>query len=490
MKPSKYQEAIFDVYDNTHKNIFINAGAGAGKTHTLIGILKRTPKHKKCCFIAFNKSIAEEIKLKVNDESVKVSTIHSLAFSILRKNINANFKLNDKKSYILGKHNLDLSRFKKEKQKNYYLFQLCKLYDFCRMNLVWDAESIEQIATEYGISILNGEVEDTLKLMDIMSKYNNNLRHRDFMIDFTDMIWLCHHKVLDADYDKFDIINIDEVQDLNPLQKEFVSKLAKKNTRFIYCGDERQTIYSFMGSNLKSFKNLQEKDNTVTLPLSVSYRCARSIVAEANKVFEGLESHENAEEGTVRDGSVLEARDGDFIICRNNLPLIETFLRLLENRQKSHILGKDFGVSLINLINKLLNYDSFEIGKEKILSKEFQHLTGKGYKNVNLHPKYAELVEKFKIVELLEKKFNGLENLSKEIEEIFNDNVNSGGIILMTIHKSKGLEADRCFLLGNESLLPSKYALNEEALYQEKCLEYVSITRAKKSIIYCKYNNK
>jgi superfamily II DNA or RNA helicase len=65
MKWSKYQLAIFDAYENTNKNIVIDATAGAGKSLTLKELCNRTPENKSCLFMAFNKSIAEELRSKL-----------------------------------------------------------------------------------------------------------------------------------------------------------------------------------------------------------------------------------------------------------------------------------------------------------------------------------------------------------------------------------------------------------------------------------------
>ena len=65
-----------------------------------------------------------------------------------------------------------------------------------------------------------------------------------------------------------------------------------------------------------------------------------------------------------------------------------------------------------------------------------------------------------------------------KINAIFSDNAENGGIILSTIHKSKGLEADRVFIIHSE-LMPSKFAKKAWERTQEKNLIYVAYTRAK-----------
>lgn len=73
--------------------------------------------------------------------------------------------------------------------------------------------------------------------------------------------------------------------------------------------------------------------------------------------------------------------------------------------------------------------------------------------------------------------------LKERISKIYTDE-NTDGIVLSTIHKSKGLEADRVFFL-NSNLIPSQYAVSQEALYSEYCLKFVAITRARNELIYC-----
>ena len=60
--PSEYQQRIFDFVLHGTGNAMIKACAGSGKTSTLIAAMKILPKRKSCLFIAFNKSIVEEIK--------------------------------------------------------------------------------------------------------------------------------------------------------------------------------------------------------------------------------------------------------------------------------------------------------------------------------------------------------------------------------------------------------------------------------------------
>lgn len=91
-------------------------------------------------------------------------------------------------------------------------------------------------------------------------------------------------------------------------------------------------------------------------------------------------------------------------------------------------------------------------------------------------------MELYNIIKFLYGIFGSLDKVLRTIRNAFNSN--NGGIKLSTIHKAKGLEADRVFFLDPE-LIPSPYALTELEQYNERCLEFVAITRAKKELVYC-----
>ena len=74
------------------------------------------------------------------------------------------------------------------------------------------------------------------------------------------------------------------------------------------------------------------------------------------------------------------------------------------------------------------------------------------------------------------------EDLKNKIKVIFKEGKDEG-VCLSTIHKAKGLESDNIFILA-KSLMPSRYARQEWEIKSEENLEYVAITRAKKTLQY------
>jgi len=169
---------------------------------------------------------------------------------------------------------------------------------------------------------------------------------------------------------------------------------------------------------------------------------------------------------------------GDLIICRNNKPLISVWLDLMKVKKKAHIKGKDFGKNLQSLLSKLSRIEDI---KQLLLTK-FDDLKNKGVVNPNFHASYVDLEEKCQILQILYKEFKSLEKVDEVLGEVFNDHI-TNGIILSSIHKMKGGEARRVFIV-NWDLMPSKYASSEKELYAEKCLQFVAVTRFKEKLTF------
>lgn len=153
----------------------------------------------------------------------------------------------------------------------------------------------------------------------------------------------------------------------------------------------------------------------------------------------------------------------------------------MELGKRSSIKGRDFGESLCRLLEKIKYIDDLEILKEEKL----QSLLDKGIPhNIAINnPSYVNLLEKCAIIMRLYSIWKDVNKLKEHVLKIYTDE-DTDGIILSTIHKSKGLEADRVFFL-NPNLIPSQYVVSQEALYSEYCLKFVAITRARNELIYC-----
>ena len=476
--PSKYQKDIFNFVRTGTGNCVINAVAGSGKTTTIIASLRYIPLDKSVIFLAFNKSIVEEIKLKV-PTNVKVQTFHSLGVSSIYKAYKNKSTLDNNKIYdIINNLAPRWSMTDKKQIDGDYKGRIKKIVDLSRLSLSTDIETLKDMCYKHQIDIFDTEIERALK---IINDANNDIS----TFDFTDMIYWpsnYNHFVLD----KYDYVFVDECQDLNKTQHKLIQKISHDNTRCILVGDRNQAIYGFAGADTESFDLLSQMPNTISLPLSVNYRCGSNIIALAKNFVSQIEAHEFATPGILENNaSVNDALEGDMVLCRNTAPLVKLCLEYLHQGKKAYVKGADIGEELIRLIirsntktcNDLKNWLDLEMKKVIILLKrKYPSLDDSQIKS---HNTFILFYEKHLLMNTIMNNENiaDTSKLITSIRQIFLDN--STGICLSTIHKAKGLENNRVFIIDREKTLPSKFAKLPWQREQERNLEYIAYTRAK-----------
>lgn len=489
---SKNQDDIFDAALNTNQNIAISATAGAGKTSTIVEAARRLSikyPYRSILFNAFNKSIVEELQTRL-PSTVECSTIHSLGMRALIRHFKTNLQVNTFKTFKFSDTILDDVKFKKSGEKEVYKFTLVDIIDLMRMTMIDVKEdAIGALCDRYDITVLNGEISHAMRLFDVLGNYNRFLTKDHNLIDYTDMVYVpANNKEIFIK--QHDIVIVDEFQDTNKVQHLFLERLIKPGGRIIFVGDRKQAIYAFSGADSNSFDLFADRPNTITLPLSVCYRCSKNIVLNAQKINDEIQFFDGQENGEVRDGTVEEITSNDMVICRNVRPLVSLYFKLLEDDKKAFIKGRDIEKGLMVLYSKVKDFDKYDaiLQLEDKLEKLEQELFQKGVKKPKEHIKYLNLYEKIRIMEILTNKVSYMFEIEVKIKDLFTDKV--GAIELSTIHKSKGREANRVFFLekyNNQRLIPSKYAIQGWELTQEDNLLFVALTRAKKSLIYITY---
>lgn len=250
------------------------------------------------------------------------------------------------------------------------------------------------------------------------------------------------------------------------------------------------SIYGFRGSSPDSFDKFSQQPNTVTLPLSISYRCSKKIVEEARRVYPDIEPYvENQEGEVIRNGTIDMIEEGDMVLCRNTRPLIDTFFQLLDRNKKAYIVGSEMEKGLKQVLNCCESTDSSDValGKLKQTGERLEsELKSRGVSNPKNHQRYEAHQEKLDILRLLLNKYPTVYDVEKFIESVFDDKEREG-VKLITGHRSKGLESNTVFFIERfegKKLIPSPYAITKEALVQEKNLLFVILTRAKKKLVY------
>ena len=559
---------------NTAPHVIVKALAGTGKTTTGIEGLKilkgekseftpspqqqaiwdtigESDKDDSVCFVAFNKSIATELQTRV-PKGVDAMTMHSLGFTAVR---NA-FGYKQPKSYwpivdiISEIMEMDYKEIMKRKPNLIKATE--KLVSLCKMNLVgvhphnptqeytpdecydkqgW-VERLSQLASHYDVD-LNGDAEEVFNLVPkVLEKCKDVASLKS--ITFDDMIWL--PVVLNLPIAKYDLLLVDECQDLNRCQQALAKKVGD---RLVLFGDVNQAIYGFAGADSESMSRMAEELNNdckycsgmgkvyvktarkadtqgvqpcsqckgkrgcLTLPLTVTRRCGKAIVEEARKIVPEFEAHGDNGEGKIDRMNIenpdelkglsyrASVRGGDMVLCRVNAPLVSECFKFIKEGQAANIQGRDVGAGLISTIKKLMkNVDITSTADiaylSAALSDWFHNETIK--ENRKKQPNESRLIalqDRYDCLECFIEDQTTVEGVIKRIENIFTDDKTSPGIKLSSVHKAKGLESNRVFiLLPKGAEMPHPMSKSAWQKKQEMNIKYVAITRAIKELIW------
>ncbi len=120
-----------------------------------------------------------------------------------------------------------------------------------------------------------------LRKMKFAKQYEDYKRENK-LVDFEDLLLLTYDALV-ADvagvYRRYAWLQVDEVQDLNPLQLAIVDALtAKENPTVMFLGDEQQAIFSFMGAKLDTLNQLRQRCGTHVHHLSVNHRSPKYLL--------------------------------------------------------------------------------------------------------------------------------------------------------------------------------------------------------------------
>ena len=461
------QEAIWEAIEKTEGHVFVNAGAGTGKTFTIVEGAKRVT-HKKCAFLCFNKSIQTELQKRL-PEGVEAKTFHAFGFAAIR-NAGISTKVNNYKVTNIIKEILGA---------DYYVTPLKKLVSLVKGSMVKgnNVSAIRSLIDEYNIQF-QSEREET-QAIQVIPTILQMCQNQTDLIDFDDMIWL--PLVNNYPMPHYDIMFVDEAQDFNELQRELISRCVNGG-RCIIVGDKNQAIYGFRGADSNSIgmfeKRLSNGEREIAhFPLTITWRCPTSVVTEANRYVANFHARPDAEVGNVIVNSAFTPLRNDMVLCRYNAPLVSAFYDLISQGKSAYILGRDMTAGLVNAVNKITKNKN--MGTEEfwqLFVADFDYNYAKLIKQEKTNQAFA-LEDKKECINIFADKATTVGGIITEIKRVF-DNNDQGEIMLSTVHKAKGLEADNVYILATDRMPHPKGGSEENNI----C--YVAITRAKKNLFY------
>ncbi len=334
---------------------------------------------------------------------------------------------------------------------------------------------------------------------------------------------------------RFKYIFIDEFQDADTYTDALFRDLVTLGLTGIVVGDKNQSIFGFAHKDNRYLLQLSQDDNFASYILDRNFRCAPSIINYSNRLLDGncklLKSDEvNISYLLIEGGEekVAEFLSGFIsskrkekgfenlkevaILVKNikSLDLIDKALSIPHHRVETTVLDQEMNpcarlyaelllfyfdpnMMMMSIVDEFTDYDMLSIQEKKELARLTMCIRSIDKDHL------AYLLELFRSIAniLMPNQHEGLS--AKKLREVLADEkmlmtyspVTKDEVVLMTLHKSKGLEFDYVFHLNmNEWEIPAKIPLDGDFnntkyinYEQDLDLHYVGITRARKGCV-------
>jgi superfamily I DNA/RNA helicase len=353
-------------------------------------------------------------------------------------------------------------------------------------NLI-NAARIKEISIEdeYNTGMYSYELEKNLLyiLRDELDNYKNSFK----LSDFTDMI----EKFNVAEIcPKYDVVFIDEAQDLSPIQWKMVDILRKNSKHVILAGDDDQAIYGWAGADVKKFQDVKSKKDII---LPQSHRVPKSVQIIADKILDRIPDERRIkknwrarnEEGSVDHITTLDDAPlykGDWLILARTNDRLEKLKPLL----------KDMGIYFqfkgrksfkASLFRSILNYTRWQNKGDLLSLSEVRDVLDCIPYNHDLKEErlynlkefgFSNTQRWFDVFTVDPEECLYIREMLREGEELHID----ARVELSTIHSAKGGEAKNVLLiLDNTKTIREAIEKSQDKEDEENRVWYVGVTR-------------
>ena len=449
------------------ESVILTATAGSGKTASasgrLIWLLEQGVRPEKIIFFSFTNDAVNELRNRIKNDRINITTIHSFCLSALAKC--KKFKKTADFHHFINWYKVKANPGNKARVDERISFKRRA------ERLESDPEYYSSQISKYKMLLLENTKS---RLPDYYIEYCKFLKStgsRDFTDMLSETLRLTDSNMWDDNfYKKYDYVFVDEYQDTSSLQMKILLKLKAKMYHLI--GDRNQSIYSFTGSSCEMIEKLLKNDKTtVEYSLSKNFRSDYNIVQHSNNY------------------STLEAVAHSELPGKVNLGLID------ENEVIKMIKDKRDVVLLVRTNNVIRQLE------EKFLIKKVPMR----YQNIFTEEELEIIRKKSGVTPQLNRKLKRiLPEFGKgsELIKFIDDNSQSKSFIT-TIHKSKGREFPTCVVVNSvspEVIAHNQLELDDKELkkisfdpgdiedLEAKNVHYVAITRPKNELFFMLYD--
>jgi Superfamily I DNA and RNA helicases len=290
--------------------MLILAGAGAGKTHTIISrvacMIKEGIDPKSILLLTFTNKAAEEMIERAKKycdgraDEITACTYHSFCALMLRRygqaiGINRNFDI------LTPSQGVDAIGFTKSLQKNKYALK--KFPNNKKASAIFSASINLDISINEVLKMdaYSQYLEHSFLLNELFVEYQHYksskslMDYDDLLVNFYKLLKHCE-PVRKRIEDAYKYIMVDEYQDTNNLQSKILHALRKEQNNIAVVGDDAQSIYKFRGANVKNIINFpKEYHGCSEVHLTENYRSSKEILQLANDSYDNC-----ATEGYVK----------------------------------------------------------------------------------------------------------------------------------------------------------------------------------------------
>jgi superfamily I DNA/RNA helicase len=492
---SAQQGGIFDWLLTGEGHGVVIARAGCGKTTTIVEAVLRwlaANPGKTVTVCAFNKRIEEELVARfIGVQGVTVKTLHALGLARVRQWWD-NIRINDLKKDPISRAD-DLTNrvcgnrapdaIKKLVSKLHTKGREIKPHAMKAADLMDLAERFECVPDEnweaegFDVDFVAARAAEAMALAAKEKPVRTG-------IDFADMIFLpVRNGWLRGTQD---LVVVDEAQDMTAAKLELARGFVKPaGGRMLLVGDDRQAIYGFVGADESGLAEFSESLGAHRMGLTVTYRCGKAIVALAAAMVPDFEAGPNNPAGeilAIPEGRLADEADlGDFILSRVNAPLVSTAMTLLRAGKRARVAGKDIGKELIELVKRLSkkarSVPEFIESVAGYEASQIARIRSKKRSEEATEKMIESLLDKTEMLRAFADDARNVKEIEERIEALFTDTgLGAAGVItLSSVHKAKGLEANRVFILADTLKNHTR---------EEENIRYVAITRAKQTLVW------
>ena len=243
--------------------VLVVAGPGAGKTFCLVAriehlIAEQGLDPQRICAVTFTNRAAEEIATRLGSVDVWRGTIHAFCLQLLRE-FHAEAGL--RKGFgVADEHyqRVILSRLRVPADRRGQLLTLFSRHRFQSYPLTPNDQRL-------------------------FHEYKSWLAHRN-MVDFDELITRAE-PLASRIADRWDYLLVDEFQDVNAVQYDFLKKLVRPHHNFFAVGDDEQSIFAWTGADPYVLVRFQRDYEVEPIVLDKNCRCSRQIFETARRVL-------------------------------------------------------------------------------------------------------------------------------------------------------------------------------------------------------------